>query len=44
MTKKSKERGSGLIFALLLVFVLTVMGASMMFLSRSETWSSLTIG
>lgn len=40
MMKQSKEQGSALIFALVLVFVLTVMGASMMFLSRSETWSS----
>jgi len=39
--KRSNQKGSALIFALILVFVLSVMGASMMFLSQSETWSSM---
>lgn len=38
--KKSKEKGSALIITLILVFVLSVMGVSLMFLSQSETWSS----
>src|SRR5262249_3135726 len=37
---RSKEKGSALIIALILVFVLSVMDVSMMFLSQSETWSS----
>jgi hypothetical protein len=42
MKKKSrKARGSALIFALILISVVSVMGASMMFLSQSETWSSM---
>jgi len=38
--KRSKEKGSALIITLILVFVLSVMGVSLMFLSQSETWSS----
>src|SRR5260370_39425845 len=40
-TKRTKEKGSALIFALVLVLVLSVMGSSLMFLSQSETWSSM---
>jgi len=39
--KHSNQKGSALVFALILVFVLSVMGSSMMFLSQSETWSSM---
>ena len=38
---REKEKGAALIFAMILVAVLTIMGVSMMFLSQSETWSSL---
>src|SRR5215472_10874127 len=41
MAKKQKENGSALIFTLVLVLVLSVMGTSMLFLSQSETWSSM---
>jgi Tfp pilus assembly protein PilX len=40
-TKRSRQKGSALIFALILVLVLSVMGSSLMFLSQSETWSSM---
>ena len=39
--KRNAQRGSALIFVLILVLVLSVMAASLMFLSRSETWSSM---
>jgi Tfp pilus assembly protein PilX len=39
--KRSKEKGAALIFAMVLVLVLSVMAASLMFISQSETWSSL---
>ncbi|GAC1625623.1 MAG: hypothetical protein PVS2B2_08600 [Candidatus Acidiferrum sp.] len=39
--KPSNQRGTALIFALIFVLVLSVAGASMMFLSQSETWSSM---
>lgn len=39
--KKSNQNGSALIFALILVAVLSVMAVSMSFLSRSETWSGM---
>src|SRR5260370_17761013 len=39
--KQSKQKGSALLFSLILVLVLSVMGASLMFLSQSETWSSI---
>jgi Tfp pilus assembly protein PilX len=38
---REKEKGAALIFAMIFVAVLTIMGVSMMFLSQSETWSSL---
>ncbi len=38
--KRSKQKGSALLFALILVLVLSVMGTSLMFLSQTETWSS----
>jgi hypothetical protein len=41
VTKRHKEKGSALILAILLVLVLSVMAGSLMFLSRSETWSSM---
>jgi Tfp pilus assembly protein PilX len=40
-TKKSNQKGTALIFALILVLVLSVMASSLMFLSQSETWSSM---
>lgn len=39
--KRSNQRGSALLFTLILVLVLSVMAASLMFLARSETWSSM---
>jgi Tfp pilus assembly protein PilX len=39
--KRNAQRGSALIFVLILVLVLSVMAASLMFLSQSETWSSM---
>jgi type IV pilus assembly PilX-like protein len=39
--KRRNERGSALVFALILVLVLSVMAASLMFLARSETWSGM---
>ena len=41
MTKRTRQRGVALFFALILVALLSVMGASIMFLAQSETWSSL---
>ncbi len=40
MNSKS-QKGSALIFALIFLLVLSVMAASMMFLSQSETWSGM---
>lgn len=40
-SKQNNERGSALLFAVILVLVLSVMGVSLMFLSQSETWSSM---
>jgi len=40
-TKRSNQKGSALIFALILVLVLSVMGASLAFLSQSETWGGM---
>ena len=37
----AKQKGSALIFAVIFVLILSVMGASMMFLSQSETWSGM---
>src|SRR5262245_10866347 len=39
--KRNSQRGSALIFALILLLVLSVMAASLTFLSTSETWSSM---
>jgi len=39
--KRKNEKGSAMVFALILVLVLSVMAASLMFLARSETWSSM---
>ena len=39
--KRSNQKGAALIFAMVLVLVLSVMAASLMFISQSETWSSL---
>ncbi len=39
--RRSNERGSALVFSLILVLVLSVMAASLMFLARSETWSGM---
>jgi len=40
MTPKN-EKGIALIFALIMIFVMSVMAVSLMFISQSETWSSL---
>jgi hypothetical protein len=40
-TVRSNQKGSALVFVLLLILVLSVMAASLMFLSQSETWSSM---
>src|ERR1700756_2531217 len=39
--KRSNQKGAALIFALVFVLVLSITGASLMFLSQSETWSSM---
>jgi hypothetical protein len=39
--KRAKEKGVALILALILVLVLSVMAVSLMFLSQTETWSSM---
>src|SRR5215472_3179110 len=39
--KRSNEKGSALIFALILLLVLSAMAGSLMFLSNSETFSSM---
>jgi hypothetical protein len=41
MKRSHNEKGTALIFATILALVLSVMAASLMFLSQSETWSSL---
>jgi Tfp pilus assembly protein PilX len=41
LMKRNSERGSALVFSLILVLVLSVMAASLMFLARSETWSGM---
>ncbi|PYU28008.1 MAG: hypothetical protein DMG32_04020, partial [Acidobacteria bacterium] len=38
--KRSSQKGVALLMTLILVMVLSVLAASMMFLSQSETWSS----
>lgn len=40
LMKRNNQRGSALIFALILLLVLSAMAASLVFLSQSETWSS----
>jgi hypothetical protein len=39
--KRRNEKGTAMLFAIILVLVLSVMAASMMFLSQSETWASM---
>ncbi len=39
-TKRRNQEGTALIFALIFLLILSVMAASLMFLSQSETWSS----
>src|SRR5437867_11942318 len=39
--KRTNQKGAALIFAMIFVLVLSIMGASLMFLSQSETWSSM---
>ena len=39
--KRSNQKGVALIFALIFVLVLSITAASLMFLSQSETWSSM---
>src|SRR5215510_1676929 len=41
LMKRNKQRGSALIFALILLLVLSAMAGSLMFLSKSETFSSM---
>lgn len=40
-SEKRSEKGVALILALIMVFVLSVMAVSLMFISQTETWSSL---
>jgi type IV pilus assembly PilX-like protein len=39
--RRKNEKGSALVFALILVLVLSVMAGSLMFLARSETWAGM---
>lgn len=39
--KRSNQKGVALLFAMIFVLVLSVMAASLMFLSQSETWASM---
>lgn len=39
--KRPNQKGAALLFALIFVLVLTIMMASLMFLSQSETWASM---
>jgi hypothetical protein len=41
MKKRHHEKGSGLVFAMIFVLILSIMAASLMFLSQSETWSGM---
>jgi Tfp pilus assembly protein PilX len=41
LMKRSKQQGVALIFAMIFVLVLSIMAASLMFLSQSETWASM---
>lgn len=41
MKKHNNQKGSALIMSLIFLLVLSVIGASLMFLSQSETWSSM---
>src|SRR5690242_15022030 len=41
LMKRNTQRGSALIFALILLLVLSAMAGSLMFLSKSETFSSM---
>jgi len=41
LMKRNHQRGSALIFDLILLLVLSAMAGSLMFLSKSETWSSV---
>jgi Tfp pilus assembly protein PilX len=38
---RKKERGTALILALILVFILSILGISVMFVAQTETWSSM---
>src|SRR2546423_15588387 len=39
--KRPNQKGAALIFAMIFVLVLSILGASLMFLPQSETWSSM---
>jgi hypothetical protein len=39
--KRTNQKGAALIFAMIFVLALTIMAASLMFLSQSETWASM---
>src|ERR1700719_2212439 len=39
--KRSKQKGVALIFAMIFILVLSITAAALMFLSQSETWSSM---
>src|ERR1700722_4197472 len=41
MNKRSNQKGVALFFALIVILILSVLCVSIMFLSQSETWSSL---
>ena len=38
---KASQKGIALILTLILMFVISVMAVSLMFISQTETWSSL---
>ena len=41
MMKRPNQKGAALLFAMIFVLVLSIMAASLMFLSQSETWASM---
>jgi hypothetical protein len=44
MVDRDNERGIALVLALFLISTLSVLGASLMFLSQTETYASMNIG
>jgi type II secretory pathway component PulK len=39
--KRSSQKGVALIFAMIFILVLSITAAALMFLSQSETWSTM---